>query len=83
MNKPIEITLGEWEEIMQVREVWESWGLNEETAEEFAGMVYGVKFGFVSGCPGFVGDLYILQGDMLTGHPPMVIKRQDGLLRMA
>jgi hypothetical protein len=35
----------------------------------------------VSGSPGYFGDLYILQGDVLTGDPPMVLRRAgDGTL---
>ena len=52
--------------------VRESWGLDIETAEQFAEMVYGVKFDFVSGSLGYVGDLYILHGDAL-GEPVVLI----------
>ncbi len=61
----------------------ESWGLSDETAEDFASSVYAVKFGFVSGSPGYVGDLYVIQGDHLTGYPPMVLMREDGVLKSA
>lgn len=48
---------------MAVPDVRESWGLDgSETPEDFAAMVYGAKFDFVSGGPGYVGDLYILHG---------------------
>jgi hypothetical protein len=80
MNKPLEIALGEWNEIIQVPAVREAWGLENETPEEFAEMVYGVKFRFVSGSPGYVGDIFILQGDYLTGDAPVVLIRQDGSL---
>jgi hypothetical protein len=76
MNKPQEISLAEWRELIQVPAVRESWGLNEETPEEFADMVYGVKFDFVSGGPGYVGNLYILHGDALG--EPMTFVRIDG-----
>ena len=80
MNKPIEITLPEWKEIMEVDEVKEGWGLEEtETAEEFASMAYGVKFDFQSGSPGYAGDLYIIQGEL--GVAPVVLIREDGKLR--
>lgn len=37
----------------------ESWGLEEdETPQQFADMVYGVKFHFATGGPGYVGDIY-------------------------
>jgi len=61
--------------------VRESWGLEEDqTSEQFADMVYGVKFDFASGGPGYVGDLYILQGDALG--EPMSIIRRNGKLEM-
>ena len=44
-------------------------------------MVYGVKFHFVSGSPGYIGDIYILQGDVLTGDRPIILGRYDGKLQ--
>jgi hypothetical protein len=80
-NKPLEISMSEWQEIIQVPEVREYWGLTNESAQEFAANVYGVKFHFVSGSPGYVGDLFILQGDALTDTPPMLLSRNNGLLQ--
>jgi hypothetical protein len=81
MNKPMEISLPEWKEIMEIKAVKEGWGLENETAEEFAEMVYGVKFKFQSGSPGYVGDLYIVQGDVLD-NPPWVFTRHKGILQL-
>jgi hypothetical protein len=82
MNKPQEISIAEWEEIMNLPVVRESWGLeSDETPEQFADMVYGVKFDFASGAPGYVGDLYILHGEALG--EPMVLIRRDGSLVVA
>jgi hypothetical protein len=78
MNKPQEISMKEWKEIIQLPVVRESWGLDDETPEQFADMVYGVKFDFVSGGPGYVGDLYVLHGDSLA--EPMTLIRKDGAL---
>jgi hypothetical protein len=78
MNKPQEISLPEWKELMQVPAIRESWGLGDETPEEFADMAHGVKFGFTSGGPGYFGDLYILHGDALG--EPMTLIREDGKL---
>lgn len=76
---PEKITFSEWKEIISCTEVREAWGLeNECTPEEFEQMVYGVKFHYVSGSPGYVGDLFILQGDSL--ERPMGLIRQNGLL---
>ena len=58
--------------------VREAWGLEDDVSSgDFAGSVYAPKFDFVSGSPGYVGDLYILQGDALTGYSPMVLWRAD------
>lgn len=77
MNKPLEISLAEWQEIMAIPYISQIWGLeDDETPEQFAKMVYGVKFDFVSGSPGYVGPLYILQGDALTDAPPIVLTRE-------
>jgi hypothetical protein len=79
MNKPQEISIAEWKEIMQVSVIRESWGLDDDnTPEQFSDMAYGVKFHFVSGSPGYVGDLYILHGDALG--EPMTLIRRDGKL---
>jgi hypothetical protein len=79
MNTPLELSLSEWKEIIQLPVIQESWGIDDnETPEQFADMVYGVKFQFASGGPGYVGDLYILHGDALG--EPMVLIRRDGKL---
>lgn len=83
-NTPLSISESEWKEIIALPYVRHAWGIeNDETPEEFASMVYGVKFAFVSGSPGYVGDLYLLQGDALTGEPPVAIIRRDGKLEVA
>ena len=79
MNKPQEISIAEWKEIMQLPEVHEAWGLEDETPEEFADMVYGVKFRYSSGMmPGYAGDLYIVSGDALGEAFSLI--REDGKL---
>ena len=50
------------------------WGLDDETAEEFSNIYYGVKFDFQSGSPGYIGDLFILQGDGLSADPAVLIR---------
>ena len=81
MNKPKEISVEEWKELIRVPVIRESWGLENETPEEFADMVYAAKFHFTSGGPGYVGDTYILQGDALG--EPMTLIRKDGKLVVA
>lgn len=79
MHKPQEISIAEWKEIMQVPVVKESWGIEDETPEQFADSVYGVKFSYTSSmAPGYAGDLYIIHGDAL-GEPVTLI-REDGQL---
>jgi len=74
MNKPLEISLAEWQEIVKVPEVREGWQL---TAEELADSAYGVKYDFTSGGPGYCGDLYILYGDALSGYPLVLVRDDD------
>ena len=75
-TQPYALTAAEWREVITLPEVRESWGLDDDTtAEDFAAEVYAVKFHFVSGSPGYVGDLLILQGSYLTGNPPVVLNR--------
>jgi hypothetical protein len=77
-TRPHLLSTKEWAELMAVPEVRDGCGLEiEETPEAFAEMVYAAKFHFHSGSPGYVGDLYILQGDTLTGDLPLVLLRND------
>lgn len=80
--KPYPLTEAEWKEISQVPAVREAWGLEDAVdAETLASLIYGARFNYVSGGPGYVGDLYILQGDVLTEHSPFVLRRgKDGKL---
>ena len=66
---------------MQLPAIRESWGIeDDETPEQLADMVYGVKFNFASGtAPGYVGDLYILHGDAL-GEPITLIRKGGKLV---
>jgi len=61
---------------MAVQVIRESWGIDDDLpADDFAAQVYAAKFNFISGSPGYIGELFILQGDVLTGDPPMVLYR--------
>lgn len=84
-HRPHSLTDKEWQEVIAVPEVRDAWGLDSNvTAEEFASRVYGVKFHFVSGGPGYIGDLYILQGDALTDARPFTLRRnREGRLEPA
>ena len=78
MNKPHEISMKEWKQIMRIPTIRKSWGLEDETPEQFADMVYGVRFDYYGG-PGYNGDLYILHGDVM-GEPITVIRRNGRLV---
>ena len=77
-TEPITISDKEWEEITSVPEVLAAWGWtkDEMTVQAFKSVVYGVKYDFVSGGPGYVGDLFILLGDALT-EPMTLIRHTD------
>ncbi len=86
MKQPQGLSREEIREICQIESIRESWGARnaEEMEEVFDDSVYAVKFAFVSGSPGYVGDLYILQGDVLTGDAPvMLIRDNDGRIASA
>lgn len=64
---------------MAIPAIRESWGIEDATTPaDFAAEVYAAKFNFVSGSPGYVGDLFILQGSHLTGDAPFVLQRGEG-----
>jgi hypothetical protein len=72
-NHPIRLSPTEWAEVAALPQVQWDWGLGSNVSpQEVAELIYGVKFNFISGGPGYVGDLYILQGDA-AGEPPLVL----------
>jgi hypothetical protein len=76
-NQPHALTKAEWEEIGTIDAIRQSWGVEdgEDFAQFGADNIYAAKFDFHSGSPGYVGDLYLLQGDALTDHPPFLLTR--------
>src|SRR5579863_1148852 len=85
-TQPHPLSADEWDEIGSIDAIRQSWGTEEgERLADFAAdNIYGVKFNFHSGSPGYVGDLYILQGDALTGDAPIVLLRgKEGKLKFA
>jgi hypothetical protein len=80
MNIPQQLSIDEWKAVMRIPAIREAWGIEDsETPEQFADMVNGVKFTFSpSVAPGYMGDLFILQGDALG--EPMTVIRRDGEL---
>jgi hypothetical protein len=78
---PIPLSSSEWDEIASVPYVRESWGLHsDETGTSLAQSAYGTKFDYVSGSPGYCGDLYIVAGDALSAPPVMLIRRDGDLV---
>ena len=76
-NEPKSLTKDEIKEIAAIEDIRQMWGAKDAAdMEDILGtMVNAAKFDFHSGSPGYVGDLYILQGDVLTGDPPLVLTR--------
>lgn len=77
---PYKLTEKEWRELGSIPVIRESWGLEDgEDPLELASRAYGAKFNCISGAPGYVGDLYILEGDSID--EPFIIRRdKDGKL---
>lgn len=74
-QNPMPLTPAEWDEVAAVRDVREDWGLQpNDHGADLASMAYGVKFAFVSGMPGYVGDLFIIAGDGLSAPPAVLIR---------
>jgi hypothetical protein len=77
-RNPYTITEAEWREIAAVPEVRDAWGMDEDADPlELASYIYGARFNFISGSPGYVGDIYVLQGDALSDVGPMVLRRDS------
>jgi hypothetical protein len=73
---PHKLTEAEWREIGSLPVIRESWGLeDDQNPLDLASLAYGAKFDFVSGSPGYVGELYVLLGDSLG--EPMVLRRDE------
>jgi hypothetical protein len=83
-HQPLAIMPAEWKEIAALPFVRDMWGLSEDSApEELASQVYGVKFNFMSGSPGYIGELFIIQGEYLSGDPPLMLIRENDKLTPA
>ena len=85
-NRPLPLTESEWREIIQLPLIRCSWGLDHDpdiTLDAWREGVYVAKFDFVSGCPGYAGDLFVLMGDELMACPIVLIRDRSGKLTPA
>lgn len=77
-TQPHQLTPADWREIGQVSRVRQLWGVRDhEDFAEYASRIYAAKFDYTSGGPGYVGELFLLQGDALTDAPPVVLRRDN------
>ena len=76
-NRPLALTTDEINEIASLKAIQESWGATSaaEMEEILSAELYAVKFNYQSGSPGYVGDLFILQGDAL-GEPFELVRNK-------
>lgn len=71
---PHKLTNAEWRELGNLTVIRESWGLQDDQDPlDLAILAYGAKFDFISGSPGYVGEIFVLLGDSLG--EPMVCRR--------
>jgi hypothetical protein len=81
---PKALSESELEELAAFEPLWELWDV--ENASDMLNILkqsYCVKFKFMSGGPGYWGDLFIIQGDALSEGPPTELTRdRDGHLEL-
>ena len=77
-NKPKEISAREWSEIAKLDAFLKAWGLELGEADtQFLSGVYGVRFDFATGGPGYCGPLYLIKGDGEPDAPPLILTRSE------
>ena len=79
---PQPISPAEWDEIVALPYVRESWGLDDQTGMDFSSVTYGAKFDFMNGGPGYCGNLYVIHGDYLGGPPVVLCRDRDQKLKV-
>lgn len=78
-NRPITLTAAEIKEIASNSEIQARWGgENVEVMEQILMDIYTVKFRYANGSPGYVGDLFIIQPDVLGHEFPVTRLIRDG-----
>ena len=71
-NRPVALTADEIKEIASLPEIQIAWGgETAEVMEQILKDIYTAKFHYVNGSPGYVGDLFIIQPEILSGHFPV------------
>lgn len=85
-NAPHAVTSREWHEIAQLPFVVDGFGLHDlspsERARELESCAYAVRFDFFSGGPGYVGDVFVVQGDALGAGPIVLTRAPAGHLEV-
>ena len=84
-NQPFTLTSEEIQEISEHPGVREMWGATDSEEMRLAfDQIYAAKFQFGSGCPGYVGDLFIIQGDALdpTIQPVRLLRNHENELEI-
>jgi hypothetical protein len=82
-NNPIVVSEPEFNELAQFKDLQEVWGANNAAEmAEYLSNSYCAKFYFMNGTPGYIGDLFIIQGDHLTEALPIRVVRQNGKLEV-
>jgi hypothetical protein len=74
-NRPKALTNKEIREIAALEDIQQMWGAanTDEMVNVLEESAYAVKFDFISGGPGYVGDLYVLFSDA-PGEPVRLIR---------
>lgn len=82
-SNPINVSDEELREIIDLKEVREMWGLEaDEGLDTVRQIIYAAKFDFVSGGPGYVGDVFVLLGDTIEA-PLSLVRNEAGQLQVA
>lgn len=84
-NDPRPLRREEWEEIAALEFVRDSWGLDPlfgSLGEQLSLFAYGARYDFASGGPGYVGDLYTIQGDAFGDAPLQFFRNEKGAVEL-
>jgi hypothetical protein len=78
-NQPLALSSVEIKEIASVAEIQEMWDAQDsEEMELILKDSYAVKFDFINESPGYVGELFVIQGGSLDGEfPPVRLIRNN------